>query len=238
MSKKAVLITGGARRVGAAMAIYFAKAGYDIALHYNRSKTDAGKIKKKIETSGRACVLFQHDLSNMKNIPLLMKRVQKAMPHCTALVNNASIFERADFMNTEEALLDRQFAVNFKAPFFMTQAFARTFGKGCVVNILDTDIAQTHGSHFAYLLSKKTLAEFTPMAARALGPKIRVNGVCPGAILPSSQVDAHYIQKLKGVIPLKSHPGADEIAETARWLIDQQHITGQLIFVDGGMHVL
>jgi pteridine reductase len=237
MSRKAVLITGGARRIGAAISLYFAEQGYDVALHYHRSK-DASKIKKKIEVMGRKCELFPHDLHKISGIPALMNKVKKTMPHCVALINNASIFERAELMQTDEALLDRQFMVNLKAPFFMTQAFAKHFEKGAVINILDTNIVQTHGSHFAYLLSKKTLADFTVMAARALGPKIRVNGVCPGAILPASAKDKEYTEKLKSVIPLKNHPSPMEVAAAAAWLIEQKHITGQLIFVDGGQHVL
>jgi NAD(P)-dependent dehydrogenase (short-subunit alcohol dehydrogenase family) len=238
MANKAVIITGGARRIGAALALHFAEHGYDIALHYNHSKKDAGKLQAQIKKRGVKCELFSHDLKNIKGIPALMKKIRAAMPHCVALINNASIFERAEFMKTDEALFDRQFAVNFKAPFFLTQAFAKTFGKGCVINMIDTDIAKVRVSHFAYLLSKKALADFTPMAARALGPKIRVNGVCPGCILPSSHNDKVYEKKMAAQIPLKGHPSLNELAEAVRWLTEQQHITAQVIYVDGGQHVL
>jgi len=238
MAKKAVIITGGAKRVGAALARYFAEAGYDIALHYNRSSADAKKLKKEIEKLGRTCALFAQDLSDIKALPKLMKQVQKALPHCTALVNNASVFERAELMETDEALFDRQFTVNFKAPFFLTQAFAKTFGKGCIINMLDTDIAQTQGSHFAYLLSKKVLADFTEMAARALGPDIRVNGVCPGIMLPSKELDMPYMKKLSQNVPLEMLAGLEHAVETVRWLCEQKTITGQLLFTDGGQHLL
>ncbi|MDE3016881.1 MAG: SDR family NAD(P)-dependent oxidoreductase, partial [Pseudomonadota bacterium] len=184
MARQAVIITGSARRIGAALALYFAHHGYDIGLHYHRSAPDAKKLAKKIEALGGTCKIFPHDLSDIKGIPPLMKKIKTALPHCAALINNASLFERAEFMETDEALFDRQFAVNFKAPFFLTQDFAKTFHKGCVINIADSEIVHTHGSHFAYLLSKKALADFTLMAARALGPKIRVNAVCPGCIIP------------------------------------------------------
>lgn len=236
--KKAVLITGGARRVGAAMALYFAKHGYDIALHYNRSKADAVRVKKDIEKLGRSCVVFSQDLIRTKELPAFMAKVKKAMPHCAALVNNASIFERNEFMDTNEALFDRQFAVNFKAPFFLTQTFAKTFKQGSVINMLDTDISTAQGMHFAYLLSKKTLAEFTAMAARALGPKIRVNGICPGYVLANSAADAAYIKRVTKELPLKEHATLEAIAEAVLWLSTQRHITGQILFVDGGKHVL
>lgn len=238
MSRQAVFITGAARRVGAAMALYFAKHGFDIALHYHHSEKEAQSIKAQVEGQGAQCALFAHNLVDIGGIAGLVARVKKTMPHCVALVNNASIFERSEFMDTDEALFDRQFDVNFKAPFFLTQDFARVFGAGCVINILDTDIVEHQGSHFAYLLSKKTLAEFTLMAARSLGPSVRVNGVCPGCMLPSSENEVAYEEKMEALVPLKSHPGLEELSEAVRWLIAQKHITGQLIFVDGGKHVL
>ena len=235
---QSVIITGGAKRVGAATALYFAKHGYDIALHYNRSKKEAAALQKKIHKIGARCELFHCDLSDVKKIPALMKAVQKKMPHCSVLVNNASVFERMEFLKTNEKLFDRQFDINFKAPFFLTQSFANTFKKGSVVNIVDTDITKTHGSHFAYLLSKKALADFTQMAARALGPNMRVNGVCPGCMLPSSANDKDYEEKMRDIVPLKAHPTLGELAEAVRWLSEQKTITGQIIFVDGGKHVL
>jgi pteridine reductase len=236
--RPAILITGGAKRVGAELSRYFAHKGYDIALHYNRSATQASALKTEIEAMGVSCELFTHDLADIKGLQSLCAKVAAAFPTCNALVNNASVFERSAFMETDEALYDRQWDINFKAPFFLSQHFARTFGKGAIINILDTDIVKTEGSHFAYLLSKKALAEFTVMAAKALGPDIRVGGVCPGCIFPSDQNDDSYEKKLEKLIPIRSHPTAKEVAEAAAWLIEQPHITGQLIFVDGGKHAI
>jgi NAD(P)-dependent dehydrogenase (short-subunit alcohol dehydrogenase family) len=237
--RPAIIITGGARRVGAALARYFARHGYDIALHYNSSQKEAAGVKKAVEKLGAECALFQHDLQDVETLPWLMKDIRTQMRHCTALINSASVFDRGTFADTDEALFDQQFTVNFKAPFFLTQAFAKTFGKGCVINILDSDISKTYGSHFAYLLSKKALAEFTPMAARALGPKIRVNGVCPGIVLPpDDEAYKAYAEKSRADLPLRQHPSPDDVAETAYWLVNQQSITGQIIYVDGGRHVL
>ena len=236
--RPAVIITGGAKRVGAVLTRYFAANGYDIALHYHQSKSEAVSLQKEITALGVSCQLFQHDLNDIAGLEPLVASIYKAMPNVNALVNNASLFEYAPFMETSEALFDRQFNANFKAPFFLTQAFASHMGKGSVVNILDTDIVQTQGSHFAYLLSKKALAEFTIMAARALGPHIRVNGVCPGCLIPADAADEAYVEKLKEIIPLKEHPLPQEAAEAVWWLVKQPHITGQLIYVDGGKHVL
>ena len=238
ISRPGILITGGAKRIGAHLARYFVQHGYDIVLHYNQSGTEAAALKAELETLGAKVVLIAHDLANIAGIPAFMDKVKSALPNCAVLVNNASVFERASFMQTSEALFDRQLNVNFKAPFFLTQAFVRSFEKGVVINILDTDISKTQVSHFAYLQSKKALAEFTKMAARELGPDIRVNGVCPGCILPSNQNDVSYEEKMAAIIPLKSHPFPQEVAQSAFWLVSQPHITGQLIFIDGGKHAL
>lgn len=236
--KKAVIITGGAKRVGAAIAVYFARQGYDIALHYNHSKAEAEAVKKEVEAAGTACQLFACDLADSKALPKLMSDMKAAMPHCVALINNASAFERAPLMETDEALFDRQMDINFKAPFFLTQAFAKNFGAGCVVNIVDTDISKIQCSHFAYLLSKKALADFTLMAARELGPKIRVNGVCPGIMLPSGEWDETYIAQQAQLMPLRATATVEQTVAATRMLIENTALTGQLLYVDGGKHVL
>jgi pteridine reductase len=237
-TRPGVIITGGAKRVGAALSLHLAAQGYDIALHYNHSRADAEIIKAEVEKLGTKCELFALDLQDAKAIPTFMESIKKAMPNCTSLINNASVFERSTLMETTEALFDRQMEVNFKAPFFLTQAFARTFKKGGVMNVIDTDIGETQGGYFAYLLSKKVLADFTEMAARELAPNIRVNGMCPGCLIPADANDAAYVGKLKDIIPLKAHPTLDEFLRSLEWLLTQSHITGQLLYIDGGKHVL
>ena len=239
--RNSVIITGGAKRVGAATALYFANKNYDIALHYNSSKKDAEILQAQIKKLGVDCEIFAHDLSDISGLEKLVKDIHTKMPNCNILINNASVFERCEFMATDEALFDRQFTINFKAPFFLTQAFAKIFGKNnnaCVINILDTDIVTNQISHFAYLLSKKTLADFTKMAAKALGANIRVNGVCPGCMLPSPENYPGHDEKIRNMVPLKRNPDLDELSEAIFWLTQQKSITGQIINVDGGKHVL
>ena len=236
--KKAVIITGGAKRVGSAIARHFSQNKYDIALHYNASETDAKVLQKEIQAMGQDCQLFQQDLTQIAELNSFVKTIHQAMPHCVALINNASLFERAALMETDEALFDRQFTTNFKAPFFLTQSFAKHFKKGSIINILDTDIAQSGITHFAYLLSKKSLADFTTMAARALGPDIRVNGVCPGIMLPSNELDQTYMDKLLPSLPLGALGTLEQVAKSCLWLCENSSITGQFLFCDGGQHLL
>jgi len=237
--QKAVIITGGARRVGAALAVYFAENGYDIALHYNTSKAAALEVQKKVRALGRVCELFECDLQNTSEIPAFMARIFAKMPNVSALINNASVFERSEFMQTDIALFESQFAVNFKAPFFLTQAFVvSASASASVVNILDTDISGTGGSHFAYLLSKKTLADFTKMAARELGQKVRVNGVCAGIMLPSDEKDAEYMARVEKTLPLGKNADTMDAAAAAYFLCENRAVTGQLLFIDGGKNLL
>lgn len=237
MERNAVFITGAARRVGAYVAMHFAKAGYDIVLHYHNSQAAAQRMKEDIESYGVTCTLVNHDMQDIPGIDALLRSVHQIAPHCSVLINNASVFDRGTFMETTEALFDQQMHVNFKAPFFTTQAFAKYFKKGCVINMLDTSISETQGSHFAYLLSKKVLADFTKMAARELGPHITCHGICPGILLPSNELDQEYIEKLQPTLPMHEIGELDDIADTALWL-SQSPTTGQCIFIDGGQHVL
>ncbi len=234
----AALITGGAKRLGREIALHLAENGYGIALHYNHSKAEAEIVKKEIEAKGRACVLLPADLADTGTLAALVQNAKAALPKLNVLINNASVFDRAGFAETDEALFDRQMDVNFKAPFFLTQAFAKTVTQGHVVNILDTNITNTHGSHFAYLLSKKLLAEFTHMAARALGPAVRVNGVCPGIVLTSGDHDEAYRKKLAETLPLQANATPLDVAKAIVGLLNLPSVTGQILFVDGGQHLL
>lgn len=233
----AVLITGGGKRVGCEIALHLADCGYDIALHYHRSKAEAEAVKKRVEAKGRRCELFHANLAQVDKLAPVVAAAKATFPTLNVLINNASVFERAALLETDEALFDRQMDINFKAPFFLTQAFATQVGQGAVVNLLDTHITTQAASHFAYLLSKKTLANFTHMAALALAPNIRVNGVCLGIVLPSGAHDAAYMQRLAATLPTKKNVSVAEVTAAISQLLTLP-VTGQLLFVDGGEHLL
>jgi len=233
---KAVLITGAARRLGRATALYLAEKGYDIALHYYGSEEDAVSAKEAVEAFGQQCVLLKQDLRELAALPALITKAREVMPHLCVLVNNASTFRRISFADTTPESLEEDMALNFKAPFFLIQAFAAQVGQGSVVNMLDTAITGHYGAYFAYLLAKKNLAEFTYMAARELAPQLRVNAVCPGFVLPTegdgAQHDPHHNKAM-----LLAQPTPGDIAEAVYTLAENKALTGQLLMINGGEHL-
>ncbi|MCA9405422.1 MAG: SDR family oxidoreductase [Candidatus Omnitrophica bacterium] len=236
-SQKSVLITGGARRIGAEIAVKLAGEGFDIALHYNRSRKEALKVVKAVQNLGRQCHLFQCDLGNEKDANQLVKAVVKKFPGLMLLVNNASLFEKSSIKQASLKSWNQHMNINFKAPFILIQGFAKACRKGSVINILDTNVSKDETQHTTYLLSKKALTELTRMAAVELAPNIRVNGIAPGFILAPEGAKSGYLKRLKEKIPLRKKGEPAYIADTVMFLVQNPYITGEIIFVDGGEHL-
>lgn len=234
---KTVLVTGGAVRVGKAISLFLAEKGYNVAIHYHSSKEQAEKTKAKILELGTECEIFQADLGDASQCTKLIMQVKEQFKTLSVLVNNAAIFKHSDLLETNEDLFDEHMGVNFKAPFFLTQKFAQTVKKGNVINILDTYIAKKSNAFFTYLLSKKILAEFTKLAAKRLAPDIRVNAVAPGSLLPALEFGEDYLKNKKNTLPLNRLATLEEVASAVFSFIQNQAITGQIIFVDSGEHI-
>ncbi len=234
---QAVLVTGGAKRIGREIALFLAEKGYDIALHFGSSEKEAKEVSGLVAEKGRRCRLFQCDLGDMKAVSSLIPDVRRSFPDLSLLVNNASIFKRARFMETDFDLFDRHFNINFKTPFFLSRDFARLCKTGQIINILDTKISKTLIEYFVYTLSKKALFEFTKMAAKELGPHIRVNGIAPGLILPASDMREKDFEKMGDHIPLQKTGNPQAIIQAVDFLIGNDFVTGETIFVDGGEHL-
>jgi NAD(P)-dependent dehydrogenase (short-subunit alcohol dehydrogenase family) len=235
--KKAAFITGAGKRLGSAMAIALADMGYDVALHYNGSEKDARGTAEEIKAKGRKCDILKADLSEIRNTKTLIKEVSRAFPYCSLLINNASVFENTSFPETTEQTFDRDFSINFKAPFFLSQEFSRLESAELIVNMLDTRVSQIETDHFVYNLSKKALRDFTLMAAKALGPRIRVNGICPGPILPPPGKDPKYLRRISRHSPLGKPGLPDHVITALKYILDNDYVTGECLFVDGGQHL-
>ena len=235
--EKSALVTGGAQRIGKSIVFALSAMGYDIALHYNHSRERAEEIAEQIRLDGGRCELFQADLFRADELSRVMENVFEKFPGLSLLVNNASVFERSTLLETEEELFERQMNINFKAPLFLSRNFARVCREGHIINILDAKIAHNKFNYFAYTLSKKALAEFTKMAALELAPRIRVNGIGPGPILPPPMENDDYLDKLVKNIPLQRRGNPELITHSLRFLLENDYITGQVLYVDGGDHL-
>ena len=235
--KGTALITGGAKRIGRAIALALADDGFNIALHYSSSPKKAEETAGEIEKKGVNCHLFSADFDKMDEVSSLIPSVFEIFPDCNVLINSASIFQRARLMDTDEELFNRHFNINFKTPFFLSRYFAQYSSKGHIINILDTKISRNLIEYFAYTLTKKALYEFTLMAAKELGPEIRVNGVSPGLILPSAKQTREDFEKMATQVPLQKTGNTDSVVSAVRFLIENEFVTGELIFVDGGEHL-
>jgi NAD(P)-dependent dehydrogenase (short-subunit alcohol dehydrogenase family) len=235
---KAALITGGGKRLGKAISLSLAERGYDIAIHYNHSDKEAQETADLILEKGRQCEIFQSNLSDISQVRSLIPTVFEVFPQCSILVNSASIFENIGFNDVTEEIFERDFKTNFKAPFFLSQDFSKGNNAELIINMLDMRINKIETEHFTYNLTKKALRDFTLMAAKALGPKIRVNGICPGPILPPPDKDIKYLEQIAKNTPLEKPGNPDYIITAVKYLLDNSFVTGQCLFVDGGQHLI
>ncbi len=237
MPKSAALITGASKRIGREIALALARRGLDIALHFHHSSKEAEETRDELQNLGVQSKIYSCDLMNIDNARTLVHDAFRDFPHCNLLVNNASIFHRSTFEETTEKNWDDHFTVNLKAPFFLIQEFSKKCSEGQILNMLDTKIAKADLPYWAYTLSKKGLAELTRMAAKALAPRIRVNGICPGLILPPEGKGADYLEKMSEKIPAQKVGAPKDITSAMFALLDNLYVTGQFLFVDGGQHL-
>ncbi len=236
-SARTALVTGGARRIGAAIARALARAGYAVVLHANRSRADAEKLAQEIaEGGGRATVVLA-DLARHEAVAGLIPAAAAFGP-LTLLVNNAGVFEADDIATLERAKFEDTFAVNLAAPLFLTQAFARQAPAGsAIVNVLDQRVFKPTPRFLSYTLSKSALHAATVTLAQALAPGLRVNAVAPGPTLPSPRQSEREFAAQAASLLLGRGPTAEEIAAAVVYLAGAASVTGVTIAVDGGQHL-
>ena len=242
---KVVLITGGARRVGAAIARRLHTAGANLVVHYRTSTADARALKSELGVArADSVVLVQGDLLKPANLAGLIKDAVKAFGRLDALVNNASSFYPTAMGEISEKAWDDLVGTNLKVPLFLSQAAARELKKhhGAIVNILDIHADFPMKNYIVYTTAKGGLLALTRSLARELGPEVRVNGVAPGTILwPDDEAwkDELARQRIMNQTALKRIGEPDDIAKTVEFLLtNAPYITGQVIAVDGGRSVM
>lgn len=232
---KVVLITGAVARLGRVLAEALAGEGCDLVIHYNRSVAGAEALVRQLRRNGRRAAAIKCDLRAPGAGENLIKRSFHVMGGLDILVNNAASFSKIGLRNCSEKQLRSELELNLMAPVFMARSFAKVAGKGKIINILDRRIAGLESGMAAYLLSKQALASFTRIAALELAPDISVNGVAPGPVLPPSGAGN---REKAGKIPLARRPCPNDVADAVIFLLKTDAITGQIVFVDGGQHLL
>jgi pteridine reductase len=238
---KVAIVTGAGVRLGKAMALAMAQQGARLVVHYHRSARPAGEVVREIEALGSEAIAVQGDLSQPRLAPSLVERAVARFGQVDVLVNSASIFEPGRWDDTSEESWDRHFDINLKSPFFLTQAFARQVGRerrGHIVNMVDWRALHPGVGHVAYTLTKAALVALTKSLAQALAPNIQVNGIAPGMILPPPGKGPEYLERWAPDIPLQRTGTADEIAKALLYLLDSDFVTGELLYVTGGQHLL
>jgi pteridine reductase len=234
-----VLITGAARRIGAAIARALHGAGYDVVLHHRRSQEDIQALADELERQRPDSTLcVQAELAEFDRLPELIAHAVGRFGRLDALVNNASTFTASPLGSTTPALWEQVFASNARAPFFLAQASLPHLqaGRGAIVNITDIYGERPLRQHAVYCMAKAALLMMTRSLALELGPEVRVNAVSPGAILwPQDSSDTAAQETMLARTPLGRTGTPEEVAEAVRWLLqDARYCTGQVLHLDGG----
>ncbi len=238
LSGKTALITGAAVRIGRSIAENLAAEGVNIVAHYRNSLDEARSLAEEMKRAKVKYWLIQSDFENPAGYEALINNAIDCAGNIDYLVNNASIFPQNTADGLEWAEFIRNIRINTWIPFYLGRAFKEKGQKGVIINILDSRIRDYDSKHAAYILSKKLLEDFTKIMACEFAPGIRVNGIAPGLILPPSGKDEKYLDQLVDSVPLKRHGNVKNIADTAVFLIKNDFITGETIYVDGGMSMV
>ncbi|MEM7531555.1 MAG: SDR family oxidoreductase [Chloroflexota bacterium] len=238
LASKVALVTGGAHRVGRGIVLALAKAGCNIVLHYNGSKDEAQKTADEARRCGIQVVTHQANLENPNNAQALLQKGIDEWGHVDILVNNAAIFpqDTLDTVSSEE--WEHTLRINLLSPLFLTQTFAQALPKqqkGAIVNITDSNIDRV--KCFSYSMSKSSLNHLTRLAAATFAPRIRVNAIALGAMLPPPEGDETYINQLAAQLPLQRAGGIEPVQQALMYLLNNEFVTGEIIRLDGGNHL-
>jgi NAD(P)-dependent dehydrogenase (short-subunit alcohol dehydrogenase family) len=236
----AALVTGGAQRIGRAIVRALAGRGFAVAVHARRSRREADDLCAEIVKAGGTAVAVYGDLADHDAVLRLVPETVAALGPLSLLVNNACEFEPDEIGDLDRDRFDRHFAVNLRAPLFLSQAFARQVPEGCdaaVINLTDQRVFKLTPKFLSYTLTKSALATATTTLAQALAPRIRVNAIAPGPTLASARQDPAAFARQIASLPLKQGPSPQDVADAVLYLAAAKSVTGATIVVDGGQHL-
>ncbi len=236
MEAKKIIITGGANRIGAAIAKKLSGPGIEIVIHYNKSKVNAGKLKKELSKNQTKVYLVKGDLSKEKDLNKIVKFSKSKLKYFDCLVNNASLFENDKIENFSTNSWGKYLRTNLRAPALLSKVFAKNIrGKNNnIINIIDQRVFKLTPYFFSYTISKTGLYTLTKTSAMSLAPKIRVNGIAPGPTLKNKRQSEKHFRKQYLATPLKKQVDVEEICNAVDFIIKNKSITGQVIALDSG----
>jgi NAD(P)-dependent dehydrogenase (short-subunit alcohol dehydrogenase family) len=240
-ARPVALVTGGARRIGRAIALELAATGWDVALHYRHSVAEAEHTLGRLRERGARAEGFAAELSAEAQCSQLAQRVVERYGRLDAVVNNASTFEYDDASSASFAAMERHWRANTAPAVLLAQALhahlSARDGSGCVVNLLDQKLWNPNPDYFSYTLSKAALEAATTMLAMALAPRVRVCGVAPGVTLLSGAMSEAEFDRARQLTPMQRSSTPDDVAHAVRYLLESAAITGTTLMVDGGQHL-
>ena len=235
---QSVLITGAAKRIGRSLALAFAESGWRVAIHYNRSRDEAEALLASLGGTATGHAIVQADFSEPASAARVIPDLQTQGFIPDVLINSASKYTRLPLAKATPELLSEAMTVNFQAPFELMRSFHSQIGKGCIINILDQRVAYVDPAAGPYALAKKSLRDATLAAALEWAPDIRVNAIAPGLVLSPPGVPAERLQPLISRIPTQARTTEGDLGSAALFLATSPAITGQILYVDGGLHLL
>lgn len=237
---KSVLVTGGGKRIGRAIALALGQDGWHVAIHYHASRSDAESTAEAITSAGGRAAIVEANLMHEAETTTLVERAEQLVGPLEALVNNAAVFERDTVYTATRESWDFHLETNLRAPFVLMQSFARRLPEhahGSIVNLLDQRVWNLGPAFTSYTVSKMGLWSLTQSLAVELAPRIRVNAVGPGPTLPSSRQTLEQFAAQCDRTPLRRGATPEEVADAVRYLLGARSVTGQMIAVDGGEHL-
>lgn len=236
---RVALVTGAGTRVGRVIALALGKAGMRVAVHYARSARGAREVAEQIVGFGSDARTLPGDLTDPATGPRLVEHTAKVFGSLDVLVNSAAVMLRTPVGEVLVEDWDAMFALNLRAPFFLSQAAARVMGErgGVIVNIADLAAFETWKGYIPHSITKAGIVQMTRGLAHALAPRIRVNAVAPGSVLLPEGWTQEQGDKLVATTPLKRLGSAEDVAQAVMYLICADYVTGETIIVDGGRHV-